>query len=182
MTSKRRDRGPVDRASRAQKWAAHPARGRPRAAKRRASPREALERRDGRVPTLEALRERDNPTFPALDDTRVRRLTDLTVLPAAPWIEPALEDEFRRLAATWREETEHLSSTAVFTNAAYQRIIGLGPEVVPVILRDLARTGDRWFWALRAITGQNPVRPEDAGNVRKMAGAWLAWGEAQGFV
>jgi hypothetical protein len=172
----------LDRATRAKKWAAHPVRGRPRGGKRRASPREALKRRDRRVPTLEALRERDNPTFPALDDTRARRLADLTILPTTPWIQPELEDEFLKLAATWREETEHLSSTTVFTHAAYQRIIGLGPKVVPAILRDLARTGDHWFWALRAITGQNPVRPEDAGNVRKMAETWLAWGEAQGLV
>lgn len=93
-----------------------------------------------------------------------------------------LEEEFRELAARWREETEHLSSTDVFTHPDYQRIIGLGSEIVPVILRDLAVTGAHWFWALRAITGENPVRAEDAGNVRRMTVAWLAWGAERGLV
>ena len=92
------------------------------------------------------------------------------------------DEEFQELAARWRDETEHLSSTSVFTHPAYQRIIGMGRPVVPLLLRDLPRTQSHWFWALRAITGENPVAPEDAGNVQKMMDAWLAWGEAHGLV
>ena len=94
---------------------------------------------------------------------------------------PVLEEEFRNLAAQWREETEHLSSTDAFTHPAYQRIIGLGRDVVPLILRDLAATGAHWFWALRAITGENPVGEEDAGYVRRMTQAWLEWGRREGL-
>ncbi|HEX8673792.1 MAG TPA: hypothetical protein VF710_17985 [Longimicrobium sp.] len=101
---------------------------------------------------------------------------------AAPATGYRLEEEFRRLSARWREETEHLSSTDVFTHPDYQRIIGLGSVVVPALLRDLSRTGAHWFWALRAITGENPVAAENAGNVRKMIEAWLAWGQARGLV
>ena len=48
----------------------------------------------------------------------------------------------------------------------YQRIIGLGMPVVPLILEELNREPNQWFWALEAITGQNPVPPEALGKVR----------------
>lgn len=100
----------------------------------------------------------------------------------SPVSSPALEDEFQHLAARWREATEHLSSTSVFTHPAYQRIIGLGAPVVPLLLRDMAETEAHWFWALRAITGENPVPAADAGDVRKMIDAWQRWGESRGLL
>lgn len=181
MTSAGSERRAAFRASGAQKWAVHPARAWPRGGKRPAVPRGAAKRGDRRVPTLEALRQRENPAVPVLDDTRARRLIDLAVTPVTPWVEPALEDEFYKLAAMWRSETEHLSSADVFTHPDYQRIIGLGRPVLPLLLRDLAATGAHWFWALRAIAGENPVRAEDAGNVRRMTEAWLAWGAERGL-
>ena len=38
----------------------------------------------------------------------------------------------------------------------YQRIIGLGLPVVPLILEELNREPNQWFWALEAITEQKP--------------------------
>jgi hypothetical protein len=93
-----------------------------------------------------------------------------------------LEEEFQELAVRWREETEHLSSTSVFTHPVYQRIIGLGAPAVPLLLRDMIQTEAHWFWALRAITGENPVDAADAGNVRKMIDAWRAWGASRGLL
>jgi hypothetical protein len=93
-----------------------------------------------------------------------------------------LEARFSRLAHEWRVGTKHLSSiTDISTHWAYQQIIGLGPAVLPFLFRELARTPDHWFWALRAITGQDPVREEDRGRVKRMAIAWLEWASAQGF-
>jgi hypothetical protein len=57
----------------------------------------------------------------------------------------------------------------------------LGPPVVPLLLRDLERTNRHWFTALATITNGNPIAPEDAGNIRKMAQAWLDWGKQQGY-
>jgi len=55
---------------------------------------------------------------------------------------------------------------------------------VPLILRDLhmkAEDPDHWFWALQALTGDDPV-PEDArGDMRQMAAAWLDWGHRSGY-
>jgi hypothetical protein len=94
----------------------------------------------------------------------------------------SLEQRFRSLAAEWEEETGHLSAvTQIAMHPAYQQIIGMGPEVVPLILADLARTGSHWFWALTAITGEQPVPPQDRGYVDRMVAAWLQWGRARGL-
>lgn len=93
-----------------------------------------------------------------------------------------IAERFRELAPRWRAETEHLSSTtAIATHPAYQEIIGLGPEVIPLILGQLEREPAPWFWALRALTGVDPVPPDQRGRVRPMIDAWLAWGRSRGY-
>lgn len=94
-----------------------------------------------------------------------------------------LEARFRELARRWREECAVLSSTtAKAVHPAYQQIIGLGPDALPLILRELAQTPGHWFWALKAITGEDPVPEQDVGDVRRMAKAWLNWGRERGYV
>ena len=84
---------------------------------------------------------------------------------------------FNACVAKWKEDTKHKSSlTDIFLHPAYQRIIGLGPDVVPFILREIADNGGHWFWALGALTGANPVTTEIQGRPRLMKEAWLAWG------
>lgn len=92
--------------------------------------------------------------------------------------ETLLEHKFRRLVEQWRGETLFISSsTEKMMHPSYQRIIGMGPAVVPLLLRELQERGGHWFWALRAITEEDPVNPEDVGRVRKMTEAWLQWGK-----
>lgn len=92
------------------------------------------------------------------------------------------EWSFRELARRWREDTETMSSIEdMALHPAYQRIIGMGPAVLPLILRELERAPDHWFWALRAITGADPVAPEQRGDIRGMAAAWLAWARREGL-
>ena len=92
------------------------------------------------------------------------------------------EARFARLAATWKAERGPTSSTTrMAMHPAYQQIIGMGREVVPLILRELEREPDHWFWALKAITGEDPVPEQHRGRVRAMADAWIRWGREQGF-
>jgi hypothetical protein len=93
-----------------------------------------------------------------------------------PISDPAdLRERFRRLASEWKEQSRYLSNTAQMAMLKpYQRIIGMGWPVVPLILEELRREPDQWFWALEAITGEDPVPPEAAGTVRRMAQAWIA--------
>ncbi|MCI0461687.1 MAG: hypothetical protein L0Z62_32450 [Gemmataceae bacterium] len=96
---------------------------------------------------------------------------------------PAIRERFQRLTAEWKEQSRYLSNTAQMAMLRpYQRIIGMGLPVVPLILEELQHTPDQWFWALEAITEQNPVPPEAAGEVGLMARAWIEWGKQHGFL
>jgi hypothetical protein len=56
----------------------------------------------------------------------------------------------------------------------------MGEAAIPLILKDLAENGpDDWFWALTAITDENPITTEIAGNMAVMTEAWLQWGKGQ---
>jgi hypothetical protein len=94
-----------------------------------------------------------------------------------------LRKRFDRLAGEWKAQTGHLSVAArMAMHPAYQQIIGMGPAVLPLVLDDLRREPHHWFWALGAITGEDPVPPESRGNIRAMADAWVAWGRDQGLI
>src|SRR5260370_9695720 len=85
-------------------------------------------------------------------------------------------ERFRSLARNWQEETAHLSSfTKRILNPHYQQIIGMGPAVVPFLLRDLAREPKDWFWALFSVTGENPVSPQAQARIAPMSEACLNW-------
>lgn len=58
-------------------------------------------------------------------------------------------DRFRRLASEWKEQSRYLSNTTaqMAILKPYQRIIGMGWPVVPLILDELQREPDQWFWA-----------------------------------
>jgi hypothetical protein len=93
-----------------------------------------------------------------------------------------VEARFRSLADTWKQATSHLSNIKRKSmHPAYQEIIGMGMAVVESVLCDLKQSHADWFWALTAITGDNPI-PEDArGDVAQMTEAWLKWGRAKGY-
>lgn len=76
-----------------------------------------------------------------------------------------------------------LSSTnAMAMHPTNQRIIGIGPQAIPLILEELQREPDQWFWALQAITGENPVVVQDQGDMPKMTQKWLEWGRKTGWI
>ncbi len=89
---------------------------------------------------------------------------------------------FEELARRWKRETAHISNAGKKAlHPAYQEIIGMGMAAVPLLLAELNREPDDWFWALNAITGASPVPAESRGNVRQMADAWIQWGFSQGY-
>lgn len=93
----------------------------------------------------------------------------------------AVEQRFRRLEADWLADTAVLSSyPQIVRHPAYREIISLGVAVVPLMLRDLQERPRLWVWALPEITGEDPVPPEDAGNITRMSEAWLRWGREKG--
>jgi|SRR6516165_5924218 hypothetical protein len=107
-----------------------------------------------------------------------------TPVPNAPPLPPSesIKERFRRLEAQWQADTEFLSDASkIIGHPAFQAIIALGPEVVPLMLGDLEARPSLWVWALPAITGENPVPASDGGNIRKMTEAWLKWGREKGL-
>jgi hypothetical protein len=94
-----------------------------------------------------------------------------------------MRERFRRLADEWKDRSRYLSNTAQMAMLKpYQQIIGMGFPAVPMILDELRREPDQWFWALEAITAENPVPREAAGKVPLMAEAWIEWGKQRGLI
>ncbi len=117
---------------------------------------------DARDHFARRLRERAKPVVDDTDPDEVRH-------------------EFEELAAIWRRETKGSPFlTTRVTHWAYQRTIGLGPRVLPLILRELAREPDHWYWALNAISGEDPA--EGVEDFDEAAARWLEWGRAAGLL
>lgn len=94
-----------------------------------------------------------------------------------------LESEFRELAEQWYVDTLHLTAYwEIVLHPAYQNIIGLGRDVIPFILLELKDFQAEWFWALQALSRENPVTSEIEGNRSEMAKVWLSWGKRKGYI
>lgn len=97
-------------------------------------------------------------------------------------VESELEQEFNELAEQWHRETGMLSfARQKAIHPAYQKIIGMGTNALPFILRTLQRKGGDWLWALEAISRkENPA----AGitNFKEAVAAWIRWGTERGYI
>ena len=94
-----------------------------------------------------------------------------------------LQEEFEVLKTAWKSKTRYMSNSAQMAMVRpYQEIIGMGPRVLPLILKELERETDHWFWALETISREDPVAPDQAGKVEEMAKAWLDWGHEKGLI
>ena len=101
----------------------------------------------------------------------------------ADYYEHAQYRNFLRLKEQWLKETMFTSSsTVIYNNNAYKKIIDFGAKSIPWIIRDLKKTNAHWFNALFKITGEDPINPEHAGMVAKMAEDWVVWAEKNGYV
>lgn len=92
-------------------------------------------------------------------------------------------DLFCTLADWWHEATGGMSSpTQIASHVAYQRVIAMGPGVVPLILEDLQARGGDWYVALRCLVVDPPhIGPEIAGDCRMIIATWLEWGHKHGY-
>ena len=116
-------------------------------------------------------------------DESLLRFSEATLMADRRQQTEGLRDAFRDLTETWKRETLGTSLThRIAEHPAYQRIIGMGPAVVPLILEDLAATGGHWYTALHTVTGARPVPTEHRGRLRKMRDAWLRWGIDEGII
>lgn len=88
---------------------------------------------------------------------------------------------FRRLADQWYDEVGGIStSRGKFTHPAYRKILELGEDAVPFILKELLGDEGHWFQALRILTRENPAAT--ATNYDEAVQAWLSWGHLRGKI
>jgi hypothetical protein len=91
------------------------------------------------------------------------------------------ELEFRTLVDQWRNDTQHTSSIKrMVQHPAYQRIIEMGSEVLPLLFRELNARRDHWLVALNIITGEDPAL--EGSTFTEAVDAWLAWGREKGYL
>lgn len=95
----------------------------------------------------------------------------------------SLKEKFHTLKAKWEEETSFLSSISeIAMHPDYQKIIGMGEQAIPFILNEMRKNPGHWFWALKSISGENPVPPELKGKIKEMTISWLQWGKNRSYI
>jgi hypothetical protein len=91
--------------------------------------------------------------------------------------------KFDALAAQWQKDTMfHSSISAIVLDPSYQKIIGLGVAVVPFILQEMRKAPGHWYWALAAITQENPAEHASPGDIGAICDAWIQWGIRRGLL
>lgn len=96
----------------------------------------------------------------------------------SPSIAVDVRQVFERNHLAWRAKKQFMSSlTDMVLLPEYQRIIGLGAPVLPLIIESLRTEPDHWFWALVAIVGEDHAA--GAETLREAADKWIAWFDAQ---
>ena len=94
-----------------------------------------------------------------------------------------IEERFGKLASKWRDETFfHSNSHFIDYHPAYQEIISMGKDVLPLIFKELEQNGGHWYFALSELTGAHPVSFENRGRVSLMKESWLKWGKEHGYI
>jgi hypothetical protein len=57
----------------------------------------------------------------------------------------------------------------------------MGEKALPYILRELSKKDEDWYWALKAISRDDPVPPEHRGKRSVMRQLWLEWGKVRKY-
>ena len=110
-------------------------------------------------------------------------ISTITVIVLREQKKQRTQKRFIELAQQWFNSAGYLSSTTeAVIHPAYQQIIGMGEEAIPLLLMELLKASGRWFWALKAITGENPVPREHLGKTKKMTQDWIDWGVEKGYI
>ncbi len=110
-----------------------------------------------------------------------RSINHYLIPSSTQWNYPQIR--FSRLKEEWENATIASSSISeISMHPSYQQIIGMGPIAIPMILGELQKKPQHWFWALKCITGEDPVPPELRGRTKEMAKIWLKWGKTQGYI
>jgi len=95
-----------------------------------------------------------------------------------------IASEFQALADQWKQDILGISSVSdIVMHPAYQRIMAMGKRALPLILQQLRRELDHWFYALEFITGsEGKDVAKSADTLEDARSAWLEWGYRHGYL
>ncbi|MEI6622372.1 MAG: hypothetical protein WCP28_10740 [Actinomycetes bacterium] len=89
--------------------------------------------------------------------------------------------QFVALAHQWRSATcGGARAWDSYTHLTYQKIIGLGPQALPLLLRDSKENPMDWLWALVAIVGQDIAAGVET--IEEAARTWRMWAVHEGII
>jgi hypothetical protein len=91
-----------------------------------------------------------------------------------------LKPEFEALAKQWKRETAIAGQLSkIVMHPAYQRIMAMGPDVIPLIVEQLSKEPGHWFWALHNLVPPGDDPAEGTTTIREATAAWLEWAKAR---
>jgi len=112
--------------------------------------------------------------------TRQSKSNKKALISNPPTVSIDIKVLFRELADEWKRDTAHQSFISQrLQHPAYRRILNMGRSVVPLILEEMERQSDHWFYALALLTGENPVPADFTGTVSDAADLWIRWGRSR---
>jgi hypothetical protein len=98
-----------------------------------------------------------------------------------------LENKFKKLVRQWHDDTDLYSSTLrAVAHPSYLRIIAMGEDAIPLVLREMKHGPGHWFPAISALTedlradGEDPTR--GCSTSSEARAAWVQWGEFRGYL
>lgn len=96
----------------------------------------------------------------------------------------ALAKEFHKLVTQWRDETFFMSSLGKqFTHPAYVRIMAMGIEGIPLVLSEMQKSQDNWFYALKFMAGdEGKDVAAEIEDFESAKAAWLEWGYSKNYI
>lgn len=98
-------------------------------------------------------------------------------------LSPQKASDFFFYLKKWKEETAaHSSPATIRMNRYYQKIIGLGDTIIPLILRELEREPNDWFYALEMLTKDEENPMTDDMGFKESISAWINWGKNKGYI
>lgn len=83
---------------------------------------------------------------------------------------------FEELATELENDCMFVSSpNQVVSHASYREIVGMGGKIIPLLIKRLDNQPTLWLLALQDITGLNPIKRQNRGNIPMVINDWKNW-------
>ena len=92
-----------------------------------------------------------------------------------------LESRFNDYYVRWKRDTMFLSSIdAITKNSNFQKIVGFGDAIAPIILQEIQERPSKLVWALNIIFGRKISKNNLS--VDEACTAWVKYGKANNLI